>query len=68
MEKVIKQIGFIRFAAGTIPTACDLWLMIATLIAVFGKTVPWYVWVMVGLELLSIGVGAARMKKEELLV
>lgn len=55
----------IKAMMGTYPMAADQWMMVIVLISVFGHTVPWYVWLMFGLELASALIAMIAYKVKE---
>lgn len=50
MEGLMKDIHYIRHIMSAKHTAADLWLIAICVVAAFGHTVPWYMWVIFGLE------------------
>lgn len=44
MSKLEKYVG-------ALPSAVDIWLAVIILVHVFGKPVPWYLWLLLGCEI-----------------
>lgn len=50
MESLVKNVRYMRYVLRAQATAADLWLIAICLVAAFGRSVPWYMWVLFGLE------------------
>lgn len=47
----------IKRIIGTFPTGADLWLAVLAIAAMFDRHVPWWVWLLFGLEV-AVGITA----------
>lgn len=65
MESLIKNIRFMRFAAGCMVTAADAWFMLIVLLWAFDKPIRWYVWVILVLEIMSMLRSGGKVNRKE---
>lgn len=45
-KDIIKAVIMMR----SLPSALDLWLIVAVVLYAFDKSIPWFVWIMIVLE------------------